>query len=146
MQDHILFEIQVEVNNKTFVKGWHWGFGVLVRRRKAVVMSYFHSWKLPFGTQVVLRGRLLFPPFPPHLKFWWDMKTPSSALPHAENYWVFFCLFCSENKEKQKGYQKPALCDSDQTVYVGQLNTERFLLLSRLVLEDTELLNREEAE
>lgn len=69
------------------------------------------------------------------------MKAQPSSLAHAENHSVF-CLFCFRKlKEKKKTYQKLALHDTVQTVsyYDRQLKTQHLLLLSRLLMEDTEL-------
>lgn len=117
--------------------GFWRNIGTEEKRDGYVVLSFMKTDPRYFGH---IKRKVSLPTFlsPPQLKFLWDMKTPSSSLPHAENHSGFLpFLFQKTQRKKKKSYQKRALHDTVQTVYDRQPSTGHLLLLSRLLMEDT---------
>lgn len=86
------------------LKGLALGFwkssGTEKKRDSYVILSFMKTGIWYFGH---IKRNVSFPTFfsPLHLKFLWDMKTLSSSLPHAENYFGFFAFSVSENTKKK---------------------------------------------
>lgn len=60
----------------------------------------------------LIKRKVSLPTFlsPPQLKFLWDMKTPSSSLPRAENHSGFLpFLFQKTQREKKKELSKTCI-------------------------------------